>query len=83
MRVWVPDEHAGARVAYTVSDGPQVQTFQLSQETTNGWYALPGAFSASPLTLRMTYLRPSTTASGGPCQACDAMAAAQVRFDFG
>jgi hypothetical protein len=85
VRVWIPSEHAGATVAYTVSStgGGTPQTVIVSQNPTNGWYLLPGTFAPGTIAVRLTYVRPSTGPNGAACAGCDAMAAAQVRFDLG
>jgi hypothetical protein len=83
VRVWIPNEHAGATVAYTVSStgGGAPQTAVVSQNPTNGWYPLPGTFAPGTITVRLAYVRPATGPNGAACAGCDAMAAAQVRFD--
>jgi hypothetical protein len=93
VRVWIPNDHARAWVRYTVTStaaGVQsVRTFDLSQNSTNGWYALPATFAigtqaqrTGTIAVGLTYLRPYVDPATTQCVGCGEMAAAQVQFQW-
>jgi hypothetical protein len=94
VRVWIPNDHARASVRYTVTStaggGAQsVRTFDLSQNSANGWYALPATFAIGTQTQRtgtiavgLAYLRPYVDPATAQCAGCGEMAAAQVQFQW-
>jgi hypothetical protein len=88
VHAWIPNAHALAWVRYTVTStegtAQSVQSFDVSQQALNGWYALPVNFRigtstqrTGTITVRMTYLR-SYAGDANGCQ----MAAAQMQFEW-
>ncbi len=97
VQVWVPGQHAGAWVRYTVTataeGASQSRSFDVAQQTASGWVTLPGTFTVGTQTKRtgsievhMTYLRPYVgPAADATCTSagvCPAMAAGQVAFQW-
>src|SRR5437870_6162562 len=95
VQVWIPGQHAGAWVAYTVvttaGASTQSRSFSLAQQTAVGWVTLPGTFVVGTATqrtgsirVRMTYLRPYVgPAIDTTCTSgCTGMAAGQVAFQW-
>ena len=97
VQVWVPGQHAGAWVRYTVTatagNATQSRSFDLAQQTASGWVTVPGTFAVGTPTqrtgaigVRMTYLQPyAGPAADATCTsagACPAMAAGQVAFQW-